>query len=114
MAIDGHREGAYARFGCGPKLTVTGHLEGALYGRPVEIEATEREITLRIADLRSAWRLRRSASTSMLPVLRLLFAYGVGVRVNIGSRLKFNVLPKPSLPLRILAPALNLWRSGAS
>ena len=108
MAIDGHREGAYARFGCGPKLTVTGQLKGSLFGRPVEIEATEREITLRIADLSSAWRLRRSASTGMLPVLRLLFAYGVRVRVNIGSRLKFNVLPKPSLPLRVLVPALNL------
>ena len=44
----------------------------------------------------------------MLPILRLLFAYGIALRVNIGSRLAVNVLPSPSLPLRVLLPALDL------
>ena len=112
MGVDGHCEDPYTRRGIGPKLALTGQLKGTLFGRPVELEAREHEIALRIADLRSAWRLRRSATTGMLPVLRLLFIYGIALRVNIGSGFSVNVLPKPSLPLRVLVPALNLASSG--
>lgn len=112
MGADRHYEDPYPRRGIGPKLALTGQLKGTLFSRPVELEAREREVIVRIADLRSAWRLRRSATTGMLPVLRLLFAYGIALRVNIGSRLAVNVLPRPSLPLRLLLPALNLASSG--
>jgi len=87
---------------------MTGRLEGTLFGRPVELEARGREVIVRIADLRSAWRLRHSATTGMMPVLRSLFAHGIVLRVNIGSTLTMNVLPRPSLPLRVLLPALDL------
>ena len=91
---------------------MTGRLQGTLFGRPVELDATGRELLLRIANLRSAWRLRRSATTSMLPLLRALRKYGIGMRVQIGSRLTVEVLPIPNVALRVLVPALNLTSSG--
>lgn len=95
------------RYGFGPKLIVTGRLEGTLMGRSVELEATGRQFLLRLADLRSAWRLRHAASTSMLPLLRILKANGVGLRVSSGSILTFEVLPEASLAVRLLVPSLN-------
>ena len=91
---------------------MTGRLQGTLFGRPVELEATGRELLLQVANLRSAWRLRRSATTSMLPLLRLLGSHGITLRVRIGSRLTAEVLPRPSFALRVLVPALNLTSSG--
>ena len=87
---------------------MTGRLHGTLFGRPVELEARERKLLLSIANLRSAWRLRGSITTSMLPLLRLLRACGIDLRVDIGSRLTVNVLPTPGLTLRMFAPALHL------
>jgi hypothetical protein len=91
---------------------VTGRLQGTLFGRPVELEASGRELLLRIVNLRSAWRLRRSATSSMLPLLRALRGYGIGLRVQIGSRFTVHVLPAPSFALRLLVPALSLTSSG--
>ena len=91
---------------------MTGRLRGTLFGRPVELEAGGRELVLQIANLRSAWRLRPSVKTSLLPLLRLLLASGIALRVGIGSSLTLNVLPQPSLALRVLVPALNLASSG--
>ena len=107
-----HNEDSHRRHGFGPKLTVTGRLEGTVFGRPVELEASGRDLVLQIANLRSAWRLRRNATCGMLPLLRLLHEYGVAVRVCVGSRLTVEVLPRPSFGLRLLVPALNLVTSG--
>jgi len=91
---------------------VTGRLRGTLFGRPVEIEADGRELLVRIADLRSAWWLRRSVSTSMVPLLRTLRRSGLALRMRIGSRLAVNVLPTPGFALRMLVPALGFAKSG--
>jgi hypothetical protein len=91
---------------------VTGRLQGTLFGRPVELEATGRQLMLRIVNLRSAWRLRRSATSSMLPLLRALRSYGLALQVRIGSRLTVQVLPTPSFGLRLLVPTLSLTSSG--
>ena len=107
MGIFWHTQDHYARCGFGPKLTVTGRLAGSLLGRPVELEASGRELLLRIPNLRSAWRLRRSASTSIHPLLRSLSAYGIALRVRVGSRLTVEVLPQPSFGLRLLMPSLS-------
>ena len=69
------------------------------------------ELLLRIVNLRSAWRLRRSAMSSMLPLLRALRSHGIALRVRIGSRITVAVLPTPSFALRLLVPALNLTSS---
>ena len=90
---------------------MTGRLEGTVFGRPVELDATGRELLLRISDLRSAWRLRRSATTSLLPLVRALRKAELGLRVLIGPRFSVEILPKPSLAVRVLLPALKLTSS---
>ena len=107
-----HNEDSHTRHGFGPKLTVTGWLEGTLFGRPVQLEASGRDLVLQIANLRSAWRLRRTAAGGILPLLRSLHEYGISLRVRIGTRLTLEVLPRPSLGLRLIVPALNLVTSG--
>lgn len=112
MGFFRHPQDHDARFGFGPKLTVTGRLAGSLLGRPVELEAFGRELLLRIPNLRSAWRLRRSASTSIHPLLRSLRACNIALRVRVGSRMTVEVLPEPSFGLRLLVPSLNLGPPG--
>ncbi|QDU07343.1 hypothetical protein V202x_06950 [Gimesia aquarii] len=91
---------------------MTGQLQGTLFGRPVELNATGRELLLQVANLKSAWRLGRCATMSMLPLLRLLKRHGIVLRVCIGSRLTVKVLPRPSFALRVLAPALHFNSTG--
>ena len=91
----------------GPKLALTGRLQGTLQDRPVELEAKGRDLMLRIASLGAAWRLRGKMSQSMLPVLRVLFHAGFTLRVKVGSRVTLQVLPKPSFALRVATPALG-------
>lgn len=93
---------------------MTGRLQGTLFGRPVELKAAGDELLLELADLKSAWRLRRSLRYSMLPLLRVLRFYGVSLRVRTGSRLTVEVLPRPSFALRVLVPALNVSSAGES
>lgn len=112
MDHDWHAESTHTGLKFGPKLTVTGRLRGTVSGRPVELEARGRQLLLQMSSLRSVWRLRPSLKTSMLPLLRLLIASGISLRVSIGSRLTVNVLPKPNLALRVLVPTLNFASSG--
>jgi hypothetical protein len=91
----------------GPKLTVTGRLEGTFASRPVELVAEGRELSLRVRNLRSAWAMRRSISAATEPVMRTLGASGIRVRFSIGRRWKIAVLPKPNLVLRALFPGLR-------
>ena len=91
---------------------MTGRLRGTLFGRPVELDAAGRQMSLRIASLRSAWRLRRSVATSMMPLLSFLRTRGMSLTVVIGSRLSVEIFPRPSVPLRMLLPALNRISAG--
>ena len=86
---------------------MTGRLEGTLFGRPVALEADEQGLLLSIADLRSAWRLRRSLATGMLPALRALEMFGLPFRVRVGPGLRLEVMPCPNLLVRLLVPGLS-------
>ena len=92
----------------GPKLTVTGRLEGSFASRPVELVAEGRELSVRVRNLRSAWALRRNISAETAPILRRLGENEIGVRLIIGRRWKIEVLPNPNLVLRMLAPIYAL------
>lgn len=86
---------------------MTGRLQGRVFGRPVELVAAGSELSLRLADVRSAWRLRGSAKASLRPLLHALRVYGVVLRVKIGSRFEAEVLPNPSFLVRLLLPNLD-------
>ena len=107
-----HVKNSHPRHEFSTKLTVTGRLDGTQFGRPVGLEASGREVLLRIDNLRSAWRLRRSVTSTVKSLLRVLSRSGIALRVRIGSRLTVEVLPKPSSALRVLVPALNIASSG--
>ena len=91
----------------GPKLTVTGRLEGSFASRPVELVAEGRELSLRVQNLRSAWTLRQTTSAASAAFMRTLRGHGIRLQLNIGRRWKIEVLPKPNLVLRMLAPSLR-------
>ena len=107
MGVYGDAEDPCARLGIGPKLEVTGRLEGTFRGRPVELEAAGRELSIRVPNLRSAWGLRRGLAASTLPLLRAVRDIGLTVKLRIGSRWTFSVLPKPHFVLRLIAPSLR-------
>jgi hypothetical protein len=86
---------------------VTGRLEGTFQGRPVELEATGRELSLRVPNLRSAWGLRRGAAATTLPLLRAFRDAGLSMTLRIGSRWAFPVLPQPHVALRLFMPSLE-------
>lgn len=114
MGAARHAEDSDARRGIGPKLTVTGRLHGTLFGRPVAIEANGRDFLLAVPGLRTAWRLRRSASSGLLPVLRKLREHGFALRVRIGRRLTLDVLPEAHIAIRLFAPGVRLSKVGSS
>lgn len=87
---------------------MTGRLTGTVLGRPVQIDAEGRELLLGVSSLRSAWRLRRSASANMVPILRRLRDHGFRLRIGIGDRFSLELFPKAHFALRILAPELLL------
>ena len=89
---------------------MTGRLHGTLWGRPVEIVADGRDILIVISSLRSAWRARHSFTYALLPIHRSLRNLGFQLRVQIGKRLKLQILPKPQLAVRLFMPDLALSR----
>jgi len=88
-------------------MMATGRLGGTCASRPVELVAEGRELSLRLRDLRSAWRMRRSISAATAPILRMLRIQNIRLGLNIGQRWEIEVLPKPSLVLRLLCPTLR-------
>lgn len=92
----------------GPKLTLTGRLEGTCVGRQVELRAQGRELSLHVADLWSAWALRRNISAATAPVIRNLGSHDIRLRLNIGRRWRIELLPKSNPVVRWLFPDLRL------
>ena len=87
---------------------MTGRLQGTVHGRSIEIEADGRELVLRVPDLKSAWAMRRSVSSATTCVLRALRDHGLSLRLWLGTRLAFELLPRPNLAMRLLVPSLRL------
>jgi hypothetical protein len=87
---------------------MTGRLQGTVHGRSVEIEADGRELLLRVPDLKSAWAMRRSVSSATTWFLRALRNHGLCLRLCIGTRLAFELLPRPNLAMRLFVPSLRL------
>ena len=114
MGALGDDEDSHQGFGLGPKLAMTGRLQGTALGRPVEIDAEGQELLLCVPNLRSAWGLRRSASASVLPLLQRLCAFGFRLQLRIGRRLAVEVFPNPHWALRVMAPALRFRKSELS
>lgn len=85
---------------------MAGQLDGTLSGRPVQIVAAEKLITLRFPSLRDAWSVRSAGSPQVKPATDLLRRLGFSLRIEIGDRIALSVLPQPALPVRILAPWL--------
>jgi hypothetical protein len=103
-----HIEDSDSGFGHGPKLTMTGRLRGTFAGRPVEFVGEGRELCLHVADFRTAWALRRNLSTWGYPLFRLIRSHMLQLDLRVGRRWVFQVLPRTSLPLRLLLPDLRV------
>jgi hypothetical protein len=88
-------------------MTLTGRLQVEHSGRPVQIEAVGSEVVFRVANLRSAWKLRGSTTQVTPSTLAAFRRLGLRVRLKIGSWLDLGVLPKPHLLIRFLLPALR-------
>ena len=107
MGVGRHAKDSNPGFGFCPKLIVTGRLEGTLFGRPVEIIATGNQILVKLANLRSAWRLRRFVSPGLTTLLFAFRHAGLCMRLQIQGKTSFEVLPKPNFVIRLLTPSLR-------
>ncbi|MEM8864782.1 MAG: hypothetical protein AAGF31_04475 [Planctomycetota bacterium] len=87
---------------------MVGRLQGEALGQPVVIEGVGAGLQVTIASLRSAWKMRRSASPALQPLLRLFQVFGLGVRVQVASLPAIEILPQPSALLAVVAPSLRL------
>jgi len=96
---------SHPRHGFLPKLIVAGRLAGSVDGRPVVIDADGMGFTVSFAMLRTAWRARRSVA-ALLPLLAVAKRLDVPVRLNVAGLASLEVLPVPSMLLRIVAPRL--------
>jgi hypothetical protein len=102
-----HAENPHTQHRLVPKLTLTGRLEGTFRGRPVEIEADDRELLIRVPNLRSAWGLRRGVTSSTFRILRAIRDVGLRLTLRVGTRLSVPILPDPHLAVRLTMPSLR-------
>jgi len=102
MGAQRHDQDSHARR-LVPKLIPTGRLTGTLDGLPVEIEASERGITLSLASVRSLIPLSRSARQAggLLAVLRHA---AIPLDVRLFSTVSLQVLPQPHWLVRLVMP----------
>lgn len=107
-------ENSYQGSGIGPKLVMTGRLQGTALGRPVEIAAEGQELLLRVPNLRSAWGLRKTAGSGVAPLLQSLSNFGFRLQLRIGQRLTVEVFPNPSFAVRVIAPTLRFNKRAVS
>ena len=107
MGTQRHRQGPHAKPGRGPKLTLTGRLQGTALGRPVVVELNGKTVSVQVGNLISAWRMRHLASEPLVPLLRLLKTCGFALVITIAGRTSLSLLPKASAPIRYLVPALR-------
>ena len=107
MDFLGDAEDPHPQLGLRPKLEVTGRLQGTFRGRPVELEAEGRELSIRVPNLRSAWGLRRGVAANTLPLLRAVRDASLTLTLRIGPRWAFPVLPEPHVALRLIIPSMR-------
>jgi hypothetical protein len=69
------------------------------------IDADDSGLTLSVAGLSSAWRLRGFAA-AFLPALRVLQRGGVAVRFNVTGLVSLPLLPTPSALAKVFMPSL--------
>ena len=100
-----NNEDPHAGHGFVPKLMVAGRLAGSVDGRPVVIDADESGFMVSFAMIRTAWAVRRSVA-ALLPALAVAKGHGVPVRLNVAGLVSLEVLPVPSVLVRIIAPRL--------
>jgi hypothetical protein len=95
-----------------PKLTVVGRMEGSVFGRPVTIDASGKEIALHLPSLASAWRLHRFAGELIRPFAAFSTQPGseITLRLQVARWPTLEVFPNPSSGLRLLVPQLNRLR----
>lgn len=105
MGVARDSQDPHSGHGFVPKLILAGRLTGTLDGRPVVIDADDSGLAVSFAMLRTVWTARRSAAP-LLPVLTIAKRHGVPVRLTIAGLVSLEVLPVPSMLLRMIAPGL--------
>lgn len=105
MGFERGAEDQHDGSGPSPKLILVGRLIGSIDGRPVSLDAENRELTLAVDKLRMLLILRRTWKLSLLP-LRSLFER-LGVRVLVRSRWfgLTEVFPNPNFLISFLIPS---------
>lgn len=86
-------------------MSLTGRLRGTLDGRPVVIEADDSGVVLDVTSFRTAWTLRKYG-LSALPFLHVVKSSSIPVTLRVAGAVSLQVLPKPSMLIRVLAPTL--------
>jgi len=85
---------------------LAGRLTGTLNGRPAVIEADAAGVVLSLRSLRTAWDMRRQATT-LLPALGLLRQGRVALQMRVAGLPSVALLPRASLLARLAVPELG-------
>lgn len=97
-------------YGHFPKLIMAGRLTGTLDGRPVVIDANESGLVVTFSTCWAAWSSSRAVG-SLLPVLGMLKQHRIPLRLSVAGLVTVEVLPRPSVLARMLAPCLSCLAS---
>lgn len=104
MGAERHNEGPHAGQRDGPKLTITGRLDGTVAGQPVQILANGSVIQVVLTSYRSLWLARRGLLAAAPAGVRASRLGRLTVQLVIGERAPVAVLPKPHPVFALFLP----------
>lgn len=87
-----------------PKLTLAGRLDGSIGGRPVNVIAEHRGLTLEVSDLRTLVTLRCSWQFIVKPILEIMNRSDIRFMVRISWLGRLELFPRPHLFVRLMLP----------
>jgi hypothetical protein len=84
-------------------------MEGSVFGRPITIDASGKEISLQLPSLAVAWKLRRFASELLSPFSAIsdLRAAEMTLRLKVAAWPAIEIFPNPPRGLHLLFPKLR-------
>lgn len=86
-------------------MSLAGSLQARCNGRPISFTASGGVLTATVSSWSDAWALRRTRISAGLDTL--LTRFGLRLDGRIGRGRPRQLLPRPSLGLRLLAPGLR-------
>merc|ERR1712188_9439 len=93
--------------GCVPKVLMAGELDVTIVGHAARLIFQSDHITLRCADVRTAFAIARAPTPNLGPLGKLLTFSELRVLASVGNTKPFEIFPNPSRVIRWLSPRVR-------